>query len=140
MLSRMNRDASTSDAPRIDKWLWAARFFRTRTLAAKAVAAGHVSVNGARVKPSRELRVGERLEIRTEGGVFSVTVLKLSERRGPASEARLLYEESAESIARREAEAEERRIAREAGLEPRRPEGRPDKRSRRKIRQFLQKD
>ena len=139
-MERMERDASTSDAVRIDKWLWAARFFRTRTLAAKAVAAGHASVNGARVKPSRELRPGERLEIRTEGGLFTVTILKLSERRGPAAEARLLYEESAESIARREAEAESRRLAREAGLEPRRPEGRPDKRGRRKIRQFLRKD
>ena len=133
-------DSSTSDAARIDKWLWAARFFRTRTLAAKAVAAGHASVNGVKVKPSRELRVGERLEIRTEGGLFTVTILKLSGRRGPAAEARLLYEESAESVARREAEAEQRRLAREAGIEPARPEGRPDKHGRRKIRQFLQKD
>lgn len=136
----MNQDTSTSDAARIDKWLWAARFFRTRTLAAKAVAAGHAAVNGAKVKPSREIRPGETLEIRTEGGLFTVKILAISERRGPASAARLLYEESAESVARREAEAEARRIAREAGLEPRRPEGKPDKRGRRKIRQFLQKD
>ena len=84
---------------RLDKWLWAARFFKTRSLAAEAVIGGHVHVGGARVKPSRELRVGETVEV-VQGRARRVVVVNaLAERRGPASAAAALYEETAESLA-----------------------------------------
>ncbi len=121
---------------RIDKWLWAARFFKTRSLAAKAVSGGHVHLNGQRVKPSRTVLEGDALEIRKGALTFTITIVGLHDRRGPASAARLLYEESQESIAKREQVKEERRlITAPAG----KPDRRPDKRDRRKIRQFLKK-
>ncbi|PIE56590.1 MAG: RNA-binding protein [Desulfobulbus propionicus] len=122
---------------RLDKWLWAARFFKTRSLASKAVGGGHVHVNGQRVKPSRTIHVGDRLLITRGHEEFSVTVLGLSDRRGPAAVARTLYEESEDSLHRRLQRREERRLfmAATAG-----PERRPDKRDRRKIRQFKRKD
>ena len=121
---------------RIDKWLWAARFFKTRSLASKAVSGGHVHLNGQRVKPSRTVLEGDALEIRKGALTFAVTILGLDDRRGPASVARLLYEESPESMAKREQVKEERRlITAPAG----KPDRRPDKRNRRKIRQFLKK-
>lgn len=122
---------------RIDKWLWAARFFKTRSLATKAVSGGHVHLGGNRVKPARTIQVGDQLTVRKGPMEFAVTVLALSERRGPAAMARTLYEESEESIDRREREREERRLIRSPAV---RPEGRPDKRDRRKIRQFLKKE
>jgi ribosome-associated heat shock protein Hsp15 len=87
---------------RIDKWLWAARFFKTRSAATDAVSGGHVHVGGIRVKPSRELRVGETVEV-TQGRLRRIVVVKeLGERRGPASVAAALYEETAESLEARE--------------------------------------
>lgn len=94
---------------RIDKWLWAARFFKTRALAVKACDLSRVRSNGQVAKPAREVRSGDHLEITTDSGIFNVQVLKLSEVRGPASEAQLLYFESDESQAARAKAQEERK-------------------------------
>jgi ribosome-associated heat shock protein Hsp15 len=115
---------------RIDKWLWAARLAKTRALAAEAVKGGHVEVNGQRVKPSRDVRVGDELEVRTRAVPITVVVRGLSGRRGPAAQAALLYEETDESRARREAHAEQRRLA-QAPVPER--GGRPTKRDRRRL-------
>lgn len=122
---------------RVDKWLWAARFFKTRSLASKAVSGGHVHLNGGRVKPSRTVHVGDRLQVRRGLEEFTVDILALSSRRGPATVARTLYEESEDSITLREEAREQRRLVRAPAS---RPEGRPGKRDRRKIREFLRKD
>jgi ribosome-associated heat shock protein Hsp15 len=125
------------DKVRVDKWLWAARFFKTRSLASKAVSGGHIHVNGQRIKPSRLLQVDDELQIRRGLIEFVIVVQGLSERRGPATVARTLYQETEESILRRERTAEQRRLANI--LEPG-PNRRPDKRDRRKIRKFIRKD
>jgi ribosome-associated heat shock protein Hsp15 len=127
----------TQEKVRVDKWLWAARFFKTRSLASKAVSGGHVQLNGTRIKPSRSVDVGDRLRIKRGEEEFTVDILALSARRGPAKVARTLYEETEDSMARREAAREQRRLVRAPAA---RPEGRPDKRERRKIRQFLRKE
>ena len=85
---------SEDERTRIDKWLWAARFFKTRSLAADAVDSGKVLINGAKIKPARALKVGEALEIRTPGALYVVHVKALSAKRGPAAQAALLYEET----------------------------------------------
>lgn len=90
------------ESVRIDKWLWAARFFKTRSAATDAVTGGHVHVAGARVKPSRELRIGETVEIVQGRAKRTVVVTGLAERRGPAAVAATLYEETAESLSARE--------------------------------------
>lgn len=118
---------------RIDKWLWAARFFKTRSLAAQAIAAGHVRLAGHVVKPARELHVGERLEIAVGDALWNVVVRGLNAQRRPAVEAQQLYEESAESRARRLAQQEARRLAPVPGSDLR---GRPTKKARRLIRGF----
>ncbi len=125
-----------SDKLRLDKWLWAARFFKTRGLATEAINGGHVHLNGSRPKPSRPLQVGDELSIRKAGMEFVITVRELSDKRGPAPVAQSLYEEHAESIAKREAYVEERRLLAAAGTGPAR---RPDKRSRRQIHRFVRK-
>jgi ribosome-associated heat shock protein Hsp15 len=102
---------------RIDKWLWAARFFKTRSLATDAVLAGHVQVNGTRVKPSKEVRVGDDVELRIGTVVWSIGVTGLSDKRGPASVARTLYTETPESTAAREEQTLQRRLARPLGAE-----------------------
>jgi ribosome-associated heat shock protein Hsp15 len=112
---------------RIDKWLWCARFFRTRGLAQAAVEGGHVQVNGERVKASRHVKVGDRLRVTRERERFEVEVTGIPQRRGPAAEARLHYVESAESIAAR---AQAREFARLSGPVS---DGRPDKRERRDL-------
>ena len=118
---------------RIDKWLWAARFFKTRSSASKAVAGGQVHLNGARIKPSKSVRVGDVLEIHRNEIEFIVTVLALSGKRGPAVAARKLYEESEESILARENLREQRRLE---AVQHVGPKGRPSKRDRRLIRSF----
>jgi ribosome-associated heat shock protein Hsp15 len=120
-----------SDGLRVDKWLWAARFFKTRSLAAQAVGGGKVQVNGGRAKPARPIRVGDRLQIHKAGFDYSITVLALSERRGPAAVAQTLYEESEDSRQRREILRERQRLA--AATTPR-PPSRPDKKARRQLR------
>ncbi|MCC7684319.1 RNA-binding S4 domain-containing protein [Janthinobacterium sp. FW305-128] len=115
---------------RLDKWLWAARFFKTRSLASEAVDTGKVKVGGERVKPARSLRVGDELAIDNGAETWEVAVLGLSDKRGAAPVARLLYEETPASIARREQLAEERKLFREPGTTIK---GRPTKRDRRQL-------
>ena len=119
---------------RLDKWLWAARFYKTRTLAAEAVDAGHVRIGGERVKTAHPVRAGERVSIRKSGYVWDITVTAVSDRRGGAADAALLYKEDDASIAAREELAKQRKAAAEAS--PRYP-GRPTKRQRRKLEDFL---
>jgi ribosome-associated heat shock protein Hsp15 len=122
---------------RIDKWLWAARFFKTRSLASDAVDGGKVHVNGDRVKAARALKTGDRLEIRRGQEELEVVVLELSEQRGPATDAQTLYRETEASVAKREAQAEQRRA--QAAAMPR-FDTRPDKKSRRAIIRFTRRD
>jgi len=118
---------------RIDKWLWAARFYKTRSLASAALSAGHVKLDGHTVKPARELRCGDTLEIAVGGSVWTVAVRGLNELRRPAPEAQQLYEETSESSTRRAAEKEAQRLAPPPGSDLR---GRPTKKARRQIRGF----
>ena len=115
---------------RMDKWLWAARFFKTRTLAARACELGRIESNGQGAKSAREVRVGDLLQVKTDGGEFQVEVLVLSEMRGPAAVAQTLYRETEESRALRLKLAEERKSM--PHFEALR-EGKPSKRDRRKI-------
>ena len=118
---------------RIDKWLWAARFFKTRALAQKACDLGRILSNGIQTKPAREVHAGDMLTVRNEGGEFLVQVLLLSEMRGPAAVAQTLYRETEASVAARAKAAEERKAMQQyAPL----PEHRPSKRDRRRIIQF----
>ncbi len=136
----VGRPAVTSGAVervRLDKWLWAARFFKTRTLAAEAVAGGKVHARGQRCKPSHPVRVGEMLRIQRGPEEYLIAVTGLSERRGPASVAALLYEETADSRQRREALREQRRLERPPRLQL---PGRPTKQDRRRIVRFTQGD
>ncbi|MDX6453637.1 MAG: ribosome-associated heat shock protein Hsp15 [Gaiellaceae bacterium] len=102
---------------RIDKWLWAARFFKTRSLATGAVLAGHVQVNGTRVKPSKDVHVGDDVDVRIGTFTWSVAVTGLSDKRGSAAVARTLYAETPESAKAREEQALQRRLARPLGAE-----------------------
>jgi ribosome-associated heat shock protein Hsp15 len=131
--------AETSGAGRVrvDKWLWAARFYKTRSLATEAVEGGKVHVNGDRVKAARPLRTGDRVRIRRGVEELEVVVAGLAEQRGPATAAQTLYEETEASAAKREADTEQRRMLATAAP---RLEGRPDKRSRRKIIRFTRRD
>ena len=118
---------------RIDKWLWAARFFKTRSLATDAVSGGKIRLNGAPTKPAREVKIGDRLDVFNGDTRWEVVVQALSEKRGPASEARLLYAETAESITAREAEQARRKFEHEPAAEI---HGRPTKRDRRQLNRF----
>ncbi|MFZ2266064.1 MAG: RNA-binding S4 domain-containing protein [Azonexus sp.] len=115
---------------RIDKWLWAARFFKTRSLATDGVSGGKIRLNGAQTKPARDVKVGDRLDVYNGDTRWEVVVQALSEKRGPASEARLLYAETAESIAAREAEQARRKFEHEPAADI---HGRPTKRDRRQL-------
>lgn len=119
-----------ADSVRIDKWLWAARFFKTRTLAADAVDTGKVRWNDERTKPSRTLKTGDLLQIDNGATLWQVEVCLLSDKRGSAAIAQTLYLETAASTARRQTEAEQRKLFREPTAELR---GRPTKRDRRLI-------
>mgnify|MGYP001819068477 FL=1 len=116
---------------RIDKWLWAARFFKTRSLAAQAVSGGKVQLNGLRVKPARPVKPGDALKIHKSGFEYQVQIMGISERRGPAAVAQTLYQESEESVRRREALREQHRLA---GASAPHPQHRPDKKARRQLR------
>ena len=122
---------------RLDKWLWAARFFKTRLLASEAINGGHVHLNGQRVKPSRVIQVGDELKITKTPFSFEIIVKQLSVRRGPAKEAQKLYEEHADSVEKRETLAEQRKL--NAAQFPH-AERRPDKRDRRRIIRFKNKN
>ena len=115
---------------RIDKWLWAARFFKTRAAATEAVVGGHVQVGGERVKPAKEIRVGDTLAIRRGELRWTVVVAGIADRRGPASVAAALYEETPDSLAERERQRVERRLARPLGADL---GARPTKQARRQI-------
>ena len=118
---------------RVDKWLWAARFFKTRSLAQQAIAAGRVKLNDARVKSSHQLKAGDALAIRIGDYEWQITVAGLSDKRGPAEQARKLYQESEAS----RAERERRQDLRRWGAEPASAlKGRPTKRDRRRIEDF----
>jgi ribosome-associated heat shock protein Hsp15 len=119
------------DDVRLDKWLWAARFYKTRSLAVEEIGKGRVSVNGQPAKPARAVRVSDEVELRREGFVRTVVVRALSETRGPAPVAQALYEETPESVARREAQSRERRFAADPSQAI--EQGRPTKRDRRKL-------
>lgn len=129
--------ATREGSQRLDRWLWAARFFRSRSLARQAVTRGRVEVNGQPAKPARNVVAGDRLGIDTPAARFVVDVLALNEQRRPAAEARQLYTESAESIEARRLEAERRR-QRQAGVAFDRV--RPDRRARRVQRRLRRGD
>ena len=114
---------------RIDKWLWAARFYKTRTLASEEIDKGRVHVNGLAVKPAREVKAGDLVLVRTGVISRSVLVQAVSDKRGPAPQAALLFTETPESVAARTAAAEQRRLAPEPALSL--AQGRPTKRERR---------
>jgi ribosome-associated heat shock protein Hsp15 len=116
---------------RIDKWLWAARFFKTRSLATDEIDKGRVAINGLAAKPGREVKVGDTVAVRREGLTRTVVVKGLSDMRGPAPVAQQLYEETAQSIEDRAKAAEQRRYAREPALAI--EHGRPTKRGRREL-------
>lgn len=118
---------------RIDKWLWAARFFKTRSLASKACELSRVLLNGQAAKPAREIHIGDRLRITNDGGEFEIEVLGLSDLRGPAPVAQALYHESEESIERRKQAAAQRKAMQEWEVLP---TTRPSKHDRRKIIRF----
>jgi ribosome-associated heat shock protein Hsp15 len=130
-MSQADPPAST----RIDKWLWAARFFRTRALASRACELGRIQANGIHAKRAREVHVGDKLHIETEGGIFEVDVLAISEIRGPATQAKALYRETEASREARLRVAEERKAIQQMFPIP---QGRPTKRDRRRIIQFRQ--
>jgi ribosome-associated heat shock protein Hsp15 len=121
---------------RMDAWLWAARFFKTRTLAKRSCELGRIFSNGQPAKPAREVRIGDALRVNNDGGEFEIEVLGLSEVRGPASVAQTLYRETAASREARLKVAAERKAAREFEILP---VGRPTKRDRRRIIQFRSK-
>ncbi len=134
----MSNTKQNSDSAklRLDKWLWAARFFKTRSLASDAINGGHIHLNGTRVKPSRCLKLNDELRIQKGVVEFIVQVLVLSDRRGPATVAQTLYRETEASQSKREVQGEQRRLLANAagGLVKR-----PDKRARRKIIRFTRR-
>ncbi len=121
------------DKIRIDKWLWAARFYKTRSLATDEINKGRVAVNGQVVKPAREVKLGELVSLRREGSTRTVQVLAISDVRGSAPIAQLLYSETPESLQARELHSQQRRFAREPALSI--AHGRPTKRDRRDLEQ-----
>lgn len=126
-------DTNSNDKIRLDKWLWAARFFKTRTLAKQAIEGGHVHFNGGRCKVSKEVQVGAVLKIKQGWDEKEVTVVALSDQRRGAPEASKLYEETEDSVARREKEAGMRKAMRGLGLQS---QEKPNKRQRRQIHRF----
>ena len=122
---------------RIDKWLWAARFYKTRSLAAAAVKGGKVRINGGRAKPSRMVKHGDQLHITRGDLSFDLTIEFISDKRGPAKQAVQLYTESEESVRKRELLVDEKRLERKAAAQY---GGRPDKQGRRNLRRLQGKD
>lgn len=130
-------DSGREASVRIDKWLWAARFFKTRSLAGRACDLGRIETNGQPAKAAREVRVGDLLRVKTEGGEFQLEVLGVSEMRGPSAAAQALYRETEASREMRLKLAAERKAMFQAeGL----PSGKPSKRDRRQIHSFRGRD
>lgn len=136
-MAKKLQNTPTSEVVRLDRWLWAARFFKTRALATEAIRGGHVQLAGQRVKPAKGVTIGDRLEIRKGELSFVVDVLALSAKRAAAPIAQLLYQETEESIAKREKQQEEQRLQRAMGMQLG-TEGRPDKKQRRLLHRFRQ--
>ena len=128
----------TSKKVRLDKWLWAARFFKTRSMAANAVSGGKVHFNGKRVKSAKNVQMGDELRIKKGQVEFVVIIKSINDKRRPFSEAALLYEETEESINSRQEKAEERRLQRDIA-DNHMLSRRPSKRDRRLIRSFIKK-
>lgn len=122
-----------SDSQRLDKWLWSARFYKTRLQAVEAINGGHVHVNGQHAKPSKQVRISDEIEISKGSYRWHLVIEALAQRRGPASAARQLYSEQSESVQQREAIRAERKL--NASTQSKRP----DKRQRRKIIRFINK-
>ncbi|MGQ5525129.1 RNA-binding S4 domain-containing protein [Chitinimonas sp. PSY-7] len=133
----MGEQLNVPSLVRLDKWLWAARFFKTRSLASTAIDAGHVHLNDERAKPSRNVKVGDQLRILSPSGEFVIIVQKLDERRGPASEARQLYSETEASQAAREAKRQAQALA--PVFDHPDVRGRPTKKWRRQLHEFERK-
>lgn len=131
------RKMRSPDTLRLDKWLWAARFFKTRKLACEAINGGKVHLHGQRTKPGREVKPGSLLSIHKGALEWNIEVVVIPKQRRPASEAKTFYIEEAESISRREAVIEQQHLLRAAA--PTRPAGRPGKRDRRLIHRFKNK-
>lgn len=131
----MPAEKTPLDKMRLDKWLWAARFFKTRSLATQAIDNGRVKLNGDRVKPAREVKPGDRLEVHLGEVDWTLTVRGLSMQRGPAPVAQALYEEDPASLVRRQQQVSDRKLAArpEAAIK-----GRPTKRDRRQIHRFTE--
>lgn len=123
---------------RLDKWLWAARFFKTRRLASEAISGGKVHLNEQRTKSGKEIRLEDHLTIHKDSLIWEITITFLNNQRRPAAEARLMYEESPASLAEREKEIAKRRD--ERAFSPLLDEGRPSKKQRRQIHQFKRKE
>lgn len=123
----------SQDSVRIDRWLWAARFFKTRRLAVDAINGGKVEINGAGAKPAKVVRAGDEVRVRKDAFQFQVIVRALAEQRGPASVAQTLYEETAESTERREALRQQLRAQSAAFPQP---HGRPEKHVRKQLTKF----
>ena len=130
MVAPVSDQSRPLDQIRIDRWLWAARFYKTRSRAKIAIVGGKIDVNGAKAKPSREVRVCDNLSIRRGNDEIDIVVVALSDQRGPANVAQALYSETSDSIERRAALKAQRRMER-AGL--RMPKSRPSKRDRRHL-------
>lgn len=129
----MTSEKTPPEKMRLDKWLWAARFFKTRSLATQNIEQGRVKLDGERVKPSRDIQPGVRLDIHAGETIWTLTVRRLSMQRGPAPVAQQLYEEDPDSLARRQQSAVDRKLSVNpaAGIR-----GRPTKRDRRQIHRF----
>lgn len=137
MAKKTKKEDEASDVFRLDRWLWAARFFKTRGLATEAIRGGHVQLSGQRVKPAKGVTIGDRIEIRKSDVTYSVDVLELSAKRASTPVAQALYQETPESVAKREAGAEQRRLQKAMGAQLG-TEGRPDKKQRRLLHRFRQ--
>ena len=129
-MNKPNPNTPATDRTRLDKWLWAARFYKHRSLATEAVEGGKVQLNGIRVKPAKDVKIGDRVEIQLAEARFVLTVTGIAEKRGSASVAQGLYTETEESRSAREAHREERRYVTTPGDDM---HGRPTKRDRRLI-------
>lgn len=127
------KEHNTDEKVRLDKWLWAARFFKHRTLATEAVDGGKVQLNGIRVKPAKDVKIGDRVDIRIAESQYCVVVTGIAEKRGSATIAQTLYTETPESIAAREAQRESHKLAATPGSDL---HGRPTKRDRRQMGRF----
>ncbi len=136
-MANKNQKDPPSDSVRLDRWLWATRFFKTRALATEAIKGGHIQLGGQRVKPAKGVTIGDRLEIRKGELEFVVDVLDLCAKRVAAPLAQQMYAETADSVARREKQQELLRLQRAQGLAVA-PVNRPDKRQRRLLHRFKQ--